>query len=51
MVEEIRLSEPYKKIHIKNSKEINENYFKPKTLNNNTFEGLKYSRRNNKIVK
>ena len=51
MVEEIRLSEPYKKIHIKNSKEINENYFKPKTLNNKTFEGLKYSRRNNKIVK
>ena len=42
MVQEIKASKAYKKIPI-NNKEYNMNYFEPKTINNKTFEGLKFS--------
>ena len=46
MVQEIKESKAYKKIPISN-KEFNINYFEPKTMNNTTFEGLKFSTRKN----
>ena len=42
MVQEIKASKAYKKIPI-NNKEYNINYFEPRTINNKTFEGLKFS--------
>jgi hypothetical protein len=42
MVQEIRASKAYKKIPI-NNKEYNMNYFEPRSINNKTFEGLKFS--------
>ena len=46
MVQEIKASKAYKKIPIGN-KEFNLNYFEPKTMNNTTFERLKFSTRKN----
>ena len=42
MVREIKANKAYKKIPI-NNKEYNINYFEPRTMNNKTFEGLKFS--------